>query len=82
MVFALAAFVVSKYVPENLSALARILENAGVFFGVTGFFIDITPFFHLSLKIISWTVYAISLIAIIICRNFHIVMELTKGQNT
>ncbi|KAL3512371.1 hypothetical protein ACH5RR_025088 [Cinchona calisaya] len=71
-VLALAAFLVSKYIPENLGPLSRKLEIAGVFCGVTGFILDITPSVHLSLKIIFWNIYGFSLLAIIISRNFNI----------
>ncbi|KAL3512365.1 hypothetical protein ACH5RR_025082 [Cinchona calisaya] len=74
-VLALAAFLVSKYIPENLGPLSRKLEIAGVFCGVTGFILDITPSVHLSLKIIFWNIYGFSFLAIIISRNFNIFRE-------
>ncbi|KAL3512355.1 hypothetical protein ACH5RR_025072 [Cinchona calisaya] len=74
-VLALAAFLVSKYIPENLGPLSRKLEIAGVFCGVTGFILDITPSVHLSLKIIFWNIYGFSLLAINLSRNFNIFRE-------
>ena len=66
LVFSLAAFVVSKFVAPNFGAQARLLQYVGVFSGVTAFFLAITAFSSLWLKLLSWAIYIISAIAIII----------------
>ncbi|GMQ11102.1 hypothetical protein CsSME_00053867 [Camellia sinensis var. sinensis] len=67
MVFALAFLVVAKYIVAKYPKSGRLLEHAGLLCGVTAFFAAITVFFSLCLKLISWMVYALSLLAISIC---------------
>ncbi|CAL5442068.1 unnamed protein product [Camellia sinensis] len=67
MVFALAFLVVAKYIVANYPKPGRLLEHAGLLCGVTAFFVAITVSFPLCLKLISWVVYALSLLAISIC---------------
>ncbi|GFY85701.1 hypothetical protein Acr_04g0004390 [Actinidia rufa] len=67
MVFALASIVVAKYVHQNYPNGARVLENIGVLFGITSFFFAITMSFPIWLTIISWLIYALSLLAILAC---------------
>ncbi|KAI5660099.1 hypothetical protein M9H77_28892 [Catharanthus roseus] len=51
VVFSLSAFVLCKYIPAvRMRRAAQFLENMGVFFGITAFFLDITIFFPLCLK--------------------------------
>ncbi|KAI5660102.1 hypothetical protein M9H77_28895 [Catharanthus roseus] len=51
VVFALATFVLCKYIPAvRMRREAQFLENMGVFFGITAFFLDITIYFPLCLK--------------------------------
>ncbi|KAF5934036.1 hypothetical protein HYC85_030207 [Camellia sinensis] len=69
MVFALAFLVVAKYIVAKYPKSGRLLEHAGLLCGVTAFFAAITVSFSLCLKLISWIVYALSLLAISIC-NF------------
>ncbi|KAL7161070.1 hypothetical protein ACSBR2_041675 [Camellia fascicularis] len=64
MVFALAFLVVAKYIVANYPKPGRLLEHAGLLCGVTAFFVAITVSFPLCLKLISWIVYALSLLAI------------------
>ncbi|CAL5442080.1 unnamed protein product [Camellia sinensis] len=67
MVFALAFLVVAKYIVANYPKSGRLLEHAGLLCGITAFFAAITVSFSLCLKLISWIVYALSLLAISIC---------------
>ncbi|GMQ11097.1 hypothetical protein CsSME_00053863 [Camellia sinensis var. sinensis] len=67
MVFAFASLVVAKYIAANHPNPGRFLEHAGILCGVTAFFVAITVPFPLYLKLISWIVYALSLLAISIC---------------
>ncbi|GMQ11092.1 hypothetical protein CsSME_00053858 [Camellia sinensis var. sinensis] len=66
MVFAFAFIFVAKYISSKHPSLGRMLEHAGVVCGVTAFFVAITVSFPLCLKVISWIVYALSLLAIFI----------------
>ncbi|KAL3512360.1 hypothetical protein ACH5RR_025077 [Cinchona calisaya] len=70
LVVSLAAFVISKYVSPNSASHARVLEYAGVFCGATAFFLVITVSFPLCLKLISWTIYVISIIWILLSHSF------------
>ncbi|GFY85705.1 hypothetical protein Acr_04g0004430 [Actinidia rufa] len=67
MVFALASIIVAKYAQQNYPNGARVLENVGVLFGITSFFFAITMSFPIWLTIISWLIYALSLVAILAC---------------
>ncbi|GMQ11096.1 hypothetical protein CsSME_00053862 [Camellia sinensis var. sinensis] len=67
MVFAFAFIFVAKYVSSKHPNLGRLLDHAGVVCGVTAFFVAITVSFPLCLKLISWIVYALSLLAIFVC---------------
>ncbi|GMQ11110.1 hypothetical protein CsSME_00053874 [Camellia sinensis var. sinensis] len=67
MVFALSFLVVAKYIVANYPKPGRLLEHAGLLCGVTAFFVAITAAFSLCLKLVSWMVYALSLLAISIC---------------
>ncbi|CAL5445065.1 unnamed protein product [Camellia sinensis] len=64
MVFAFAFIFAAKYVSSKHPNLGRVLDHAGVVCGVTAFFVAITVSFLLCLKLISWIVYALSLLAI------------------
>ncbi|KAF5934028.1 hypothetical protein HYC85_030199 [Camellia sinensis] len=66
MVFAFAFMFVAKYISSKHPNPGRVLEHAGVVCGVTAFFVAITVSFLLCLKLISWIVYALSLLAIFI----------------
>ncbi|KAH7856655.1 hypothetical protein Vadar_003969 [Vaccinium darrowii] len=67
VVFAFASIFVAKYISPKYPNAARVLDQAGVSFGVTAFFLAVTTSFPLCLMIISWIIYALSLLAIIIC---------------
>jgi len=59
-----AAFFVSKFIKSKFPMLARWLDIVSIFFSVTAFFTAITIPFPLYLQIITWVVYAISILAI------------------
>ncbi|XP_057480002.1 uncharacterized protein LOC130767224 isoform X2 [Actinidia eriantha] len=61
IVLAFASIVVSKYIAPKHPNGAPVLENLGVFFGVTAFFVAITMAFPLCLKVISWLIYGLLL---------------------
>ncbi|KAH7856522.1 hypothetical protein Vadar_002446 [Vaccinium darrowii] len=67
VVFAFASIFVAKYIAPKHPNAARMLDHVGVFFGVTAFFLAVTISFPLCLVIISWIIYGLSLLAIIIC---------------
>ena len=67
ILLAFASFVVSKFIKSKLLVSAQVLENFGVFFTITAFFMAITIPFPLYLKFASWAVYTISALAILIC---------------
>ncbi|KAG5533533.1 hypothetical protein RHGRI_027650 [Rhododendron griersonianum] len=69
IVFAFASIFVAKYIAPKKPNAARLLESVGVFFGVTAFFLAVTISFPRCLMIISWIIYALSLLAILLC-NF------------
>lgn len=67
--FAFACFFVSQFIKSKsrFLATAQVLQKFGEFFAVTAFFMAITipspPYF----KFATWTIYAISVLTIIIC---------------
>ncbi|KAF7124641.1 hypothetical protein RHSIM_Rhsim12G0165400 [Rhododendron simsii] len=67
VVLAFASIFVAKYIASEQPNAAGVLNNLGVFFGVTAFFFAVTISFPLCLRIISWIIYVISLLAILIC---------------
>ncbi|KAH7859246.1 hypothetical protein Vadar_033600 [Vaccinium darrowii] len=67
VVLAFAPIFVAKYIAPKHANAARKLDPVGVFFGFTAFFLAVTISFPLCLRIISWIIYALSLLAIIIC---------------
>ncbi|KAH7856392.1 hypothetical protein Vadar_000842 [Vaccinium darrowii] len=67
VVFAFASIFVAKSIASKHLNAARKLDSVGVFFGVTAFFFAITISFPLCLTIMSWIIYGLSLLAIIIC---------------
>lgn len=70
ILFAFTSFFVSKFVGSKFPRTAMVLERAGVFFVVTGFFIAITIPFPLCLRVVTWVVYAISFVFVIFCNYF------------
>ncbi|KAE7998035.1 hypothetical protein FH972_002614 [Carpinus fangiana] len=69
-VLCFASFFVSKFIKPMFPAIARALEGVGVFFAVTAFFITITIPFPLWLQIMTWLLYAISFLAILVATLF------------
>ncbi|KAH7856935.1 hypothetical protein Vadar_007114 [Vaccinium darrowii] len=69
VVFAFASIFVAKSIALKHLNAARKLDSVGVFFGVTAFFLAVTISFPLCLRIISWIIYALSLVAILICNR-------------
>ncbi|KAH7858821.1 hypothetical protein Vadar_028402 [Vaccinium darrowii] len=67
VVFAFVSIFVAKSIAPKHPNAAHKLEYVGVFFGVTAFFLAVTVSFPLYLVIISWIIYAISLIVVLIC---------------
>uniref|UniRef100_A0A7N2R8B2 Uncharacterized protein n=1 Tax=Quercus lobata TaxID=97700 RepID=A0A7N2R8B2_QUELO len=67
ILLAFASFVVSKFIKSKFLVSAQVLENFGVCFNITVFFMAITIPFPLYLKFASWEVYTISALAILIC---------------
>jgi hypothetical protein len=57
-------FFLSKFMKSKFPELARRLDIAGVFFAVTALFTAITIPFPLYLQIITWVVYAFSIVAV------------------
>ncbi|GMN54207.1 hypothetical protein TIFTF001_023339 [Ficus carica] len=71
VLFAFSSFLISKFLSKFRKA-ARVLDRAGVFFAVTGFFIAISIPFPLCLQIITWTVYSICLFVVVLCNYFFV----------
>ncbi|KAH7850418.1 hypothetical protein Vadar_032602 [Vaccinium darrowii] len=67
IMFAFASIFVAKYITPTKPNAACVLDIVGVFFGFTAFFIAFTISSPLWLRIISWIIYALSLLAILIC---------------
>ena len=67
ILFAFACFFVSQFIKPKFLVTAQKLQKFGEFFAVTAFFMAITipspPYF----KFATWTIYAISVLTIIIC---------------
>ncbi|KAH7858165.1 hypothetical protein Vadar_020774 [Vaccinium darrowii] len=70
VVFAFASIFVAKYIAPKHPNAANKLDNVGVFFGFTAFFLAVTIPFPLCLQIISWITYGLSLLAILICHAY------------
>ncbi|XAR63851.1 hypothetical protein NMG60_11023972 [Bertholletia excelsa] len=67
IVLAFSCIIVSKYITCKYPKPAKALEHAGVKFSAIAFFFAITTSLPLSLKLISWAIYFLSLLAIVIC---------------
>jgi hypothetical protein len=65
-----ASFFVSKFMNPKFPVIARLLDRVGVFFAVTAFCTSITIPFPLWLQIVTWLVYAISFVAVIVAILF------------
>ena len=62
-----ASLLVSKYIHSNLPFPSKVMEHLGVLFATIAFFLAITLSFPLCLKLTSWSIFALSLLAILIC---------------
>ena len=65
--FAFACFFVSRFIKSKFLATAQVLQKFGIFFATTAVFMAITIPIPLYFKFVSWTIYAISVLTIIIC---------------
>ncbi|PON83622.1 hypothetical protein TorRG33x02_205790 [Trema orientale] len=66
-----ATIFVSKYIGSKFPRTALVLEQLGVLFAVTGFFITVTISFPKPLVITTWVVYVICLFIILVCNCFY-----------
>lgn len=64
--FAVASLFASRFIGSKYTAAAHVLYRTGVFFAATAFFLAITIPFPTSLKCTTWTLYTVSMIAVII----------------
>ncbi|KAG7944352.1 hypothetical protein I3843_15G096300 [Carya illinoinensis] len=66
ILLAVACFFVAGFINPKYVGTAKVLVNCSVFFTYTSFFITITVPVSLPLKITSWLVYAISVLAVVL----------------
>ena len=64
-----SSFFVSEFIHSNFVATVRVLHNLGLFFTFTAFFMAITTPFPFYLKYISWAVYSICFLTVLIYRK-------------
>lgn len=67
---AFASLFVAKFIGAKFAGTARALEQASIFFAATAFFLAVSIPFPLYIKCTTWAVYAVSLLAIFICRLY------------
>lgn len=67
IVFAFAPLFVARFIGERHQNVTQVLEEVGVFSAATAFFLCITIPLPLILKLTTWVVYGLSLLAISIC---------------
>ena len=67
-----ASFFVSKFMNSKFPVIARVLDQVGVFFGVTAFFTIITIPFPLCLQIITLFVYVFTFLAVLVSIIFKV----------
>ncbi|KAK9278810.1 hypothetical protein L1049_028389 [Liquidambar formosana] len=65
--FAFASLFVSKFIAAKYPSPALVLNQMAVFFAATAFFMAVTIPSPTSLKCTIWTVYALSLLAVVLC---------------
>lgn len=71
LLFAFSTFLMSMFLAAyKFTQAAQFLERAGVFMVVTGFFIVISIPFPLCLRVVTWVVYAIGLLVVLLCNYF------------
>ncbi len=63
-----SSFFVSEFIHSNFVVTARVLQNLGLY--VTAFFMAITTPFPFYLKYISWAIYSICFLTVLIYRKF------------
>ncbi|PON52203.1 hypothetical protein PanWU01x14_210450 [Parasponia andersonii] len=66
VLIASAFFYVSKFMGPKFGAAAEVLERVGVFFMATSLFMAITVPFPLWLRVVTWVVYVISLLVVLV----------------
>ena len=71
LLFAFTSFFISKFVGPKFLTMVLVLERAGVFFAVTGFFVAISIPFPLCLRVITWVVYVISFVVVLVCNYLY-----------
>ncbi|KAG7955832.1 hypothetical protein I3843_11G093900 [Carya illinoinensis] len=67
IVLAVPSFFVSELISSKLEVAGHVLKRLGMFLTATAFFVAITIPFPSYFKIISWFVYAISFLVILVC---------------
>lgn len=67
---AFSSFFVSESISSKLDVALHLLKRFGMFLTATAFFVAIAFPFPSYFKIISWFVYAISFLAILVCHCF------------
>ncbi|PON52201.1 hypothetical protein PanWU01x14_210430 [Parasponia andersonii] len=71
LLFGFTSFFVSKFVGHKYRTTVLVLERAGVFFVVTGFFVAISIPFPMCLRVITWVVYVVSFLVVVVCSYFY-----------
>ncbi|KAK9278600.1 hypothetical protein L1049_028173 [Liquidambar formosana] len=69
ILFSFASLFVAKFITSKSPVAARVLEQVGVFFAATAFFLAVTIPLPQSLKWIAWAVYAVCVLTILICHR-------------
>ncbi|KAG2680285.1 hypothetical protein I3760_11G092600 [Carya illinoinensis] len=67
IVLAVPSFFVSELISSKLEVAGHVLKRLGMFLTATAFFVAITIPFPSYFKIISWFLYAISFLVILVC---------------
>ncbi|KAJ0039515.1 hypothetical protein Pint_26560 [Pistacia integerrima] len=67
IIFSLTLLFLGKFISSRFPKTAQVLEWFGVFFAVMAIYLAITIPLPLWLKCVTWTLYAISFIAVTIC---------------
>lgn len=65
--FSFTFLFLGKFMSSIVPKMAQVLQWFGVFFAVTAFYLAITIPLPLWLKCVSWTLYGISLAAVMVC---------------
>ena len=70
LLLAFSSFCISKFLAPLFPKPALLLDRAGVVFVVTGFFIAMSIPLPYCLRVVTWTIYAVCLLVILICSYF------------